>query len=236
MDTTDLDVNLVPDNSTNLTGFDSNTISADIGIFISDRENVLDVCQRIANSVGAFLVTDLAGKFKLIRLVTDYVGTPTYTVTKEDMEEASLQISDKLDVIGSVKLAYCKNWTVQDTGLAGGLPSNNVALFAKDWWYITAKDTTVLGNYQQNAEPPQKDTLLLTTAAANTEAARLLNIKKVPRFIYTATYFSHMLLTELGDFVRITYPRFGLDAGKTGMVVSVDRDWLNGRITIGVLI
>lgn len=235
MNISDLDPSLQPDAS-NLTGFDTTTISADVGIFISDRENVLDVCQKLANSVGAFLVTDLSGKFKLVRLIADYAGTATYSVTREDMEEQSLQVSDKLDVIGAVKLAYCKNWTVQDTGLAGGLPSNNVALFAKDWWYSLAKDNTVLGNYQQNAEPPQKDTFLVTTTAADTEATRLLNIKKSPRFIYTATYFPHMLLTELGDFVRITYPRFGLDAGKTGIVVSVDRDWLNGRITLGVLI
>lgn len=231
----DLAPNLVPDAATNLTPFDV-LVPAEVGVFINNRENVLDICQQLANSVGAALVTDLSGKFKLVQVVTDYAGAADYTVTKEDMEQGSLQISSKVDVLGSIKLAYCKNWTVQDSGLAGGIPSANSALFAKEWYYVEVKDPTVLTNYQQTVEVPQKDTLIVNTAAATTEATRLLNIKKTPRFVYTATYFSHLLLVELGEYVKIVYPRFGLDLGKTGIVVSVDRDWLSGRVTIGVLI
>jgi hypothetical protein len=235
MNVNDLATNLQLDGN-NLTGFDNTTVNANVGIYITDRENALDVCQKLASSVGAYVITDITGKLKLVRLETDFVGTATYEVTREDMEETSLQISEKLDVEGSVKLAYCKNWTVQETGLAGGIPSNNVALFAKEWWYSITKDATTLSRYQQNAEPPQKDTQLITTANADAESLRLLNIKKSPRFIYTATYFSHLLLVELGDYIKITYPRFGLDLGKTGMVVSIERDWLRGRVNIGVLV
>jgi hypothetical protein len=186
--------------------------------------------------VGAYLVPDITGKLKLLRLETDPVAAAAYEVTREDMEESSLEIADKLDVEGAVKLAYSKNWSVQDTGLAGGLPGSSVALFAKEWWYSISKDTPVLSKYQQNSEPVQKDTNLLVTSEADLESTRVLNMKKTPRFVYTATYFSHLLLVELGDLVKITYPRFGLDLGKTGMVVSVDRNWLKGRVTIGVLI
>jgi hypothetical protein len=234
MNVSDLSANLVP-NASNLTPFDTQ-VNADIGVYISDRENVLDICQQLASSVGAYLVTDLAGKFKLVQVVTDYAGAPNYSVTREDMEQASLQVSEKLDVVGAVKLAYCKNWTVQETGLAGGIPASNTSIFGKEWYFATDKDTSVLSKYQQNAEVPQKDTLLVTTSAATAEATRQLNIKKTPRFIYTATYFSHLLLVELGEYIKITYPRFGLDLGKTGMVVNINRDWLNGRVTIGVLI
>lgn len=239
MNTNDLHTNLQLDGS-NLTTFDTEVLNpllpVNVGVYITNRENALDICQQLANSVGAYLITDSVGKFKLVQLAVDYLGTANYEVTAEDMEERSLQISDKLDVEGAVKLAYCKNWTPQDTGLAGGIPSNNVALFAKEWWYSISKDTSILSKYQQNAEPPQKDTLLVNTLAADAESLRQLNIKKTARFIYTATYFSHMLLVELGEYVKITYPRFGLDLGKTGMVVSVERDWLKGRVTIGVLI
>lgn len=235
MNISDLDTTLQVDGS-NLSGFDKTVVSADVGVYLNNRENALDVCQQLANSIGAYLVTDLSGKFKLIQLTVDYAGTPTYEVTAQDMEEKSLEISDKLDIDGAVKLAYCKNWTPQDSGLAGGIPTSNIAVFTKEWWYSISKDTTILSKYQQNAEAPQKDTLLVTTASADTESARQLNIKKVPRFIYTATYFSHMLLVELGDYIKITYPRFGLDSGKIGTVVNIERDWLKGRVTIGVLV
>lgn len=234
MDVSNLGTNLIP-NTSNLTPFDL-AASADAGIFIDSRANALQICQELASSIGACLVTDLAGKFKLVRIVTDITTTPDYYVTSADMEEKSLEISEKLEVVGAVKLAYCKNWTVQENGLAFGLNTNSAALFNKEWFYVLSQDATALIKYQQTAEVPQKDTLLITEAASTAEANRLLAIKKTPRFIYTATYFSHMLLIELGETVNITYPRFGLNAGKTGMVVSVERDWLNGRATIGVLI
>ena len=43
------------------------------------------------------------------------------------------------------------------------------------------------------------------------------------------------MLVELGDTWTITHERLGLAAGKTGIVVSIERDWLKGRATVGVL-
>lgn len=230
-----LSTNLIPDGTTNLTPFDS-TVTANVGFFTNSRVNALETCQEIASSVGAYLVTDISGKFKLVQLQADIASTPAYYVTAQDMEERSLQISEKLAIEGSVKLAYCKNWTVQTDGLAAGLDIQSDTLFRKDWFYTISKDDSILAKYKQNTEFPQKDTFLIVETEAAAEAARLLTIKKSPRFIYTATYFSHMLLVELGDTINIKYPRFGLDNGKTGMVVSINRDWLKGRITIGVFI
>ena len=238
----------VPSSDINLTQFDSfdSTTPHNVGVYVNNRENVLDICQQLANSAGAYLVTDLDGKFKLVQLKADITATPDYSVGLSDMEEKTLAVSQKLDVEGSVKLAYCKNWTVQASGNAGGLPVSTTELLAREHFYVVKKDQTVLDNYVQVGEPVQKDTLLISNTAtsidgmptlqADTEAQRLLDLKKVPRFVYTATYFAHMLPVELGQTVRITHPRFGLSSGKTGMVVQADKDWLNGRVTIGVFI
>ena len=43
------------------------------------------------------------------------------------------------------------------------------------------------------------------------------------------------MLVELGDTWTLTHERLGLSAGKTGLVVSIERDWLKGRCTVGVL-
>ena len=45
----------------------------------------------------------------------------------------------------------------------------------------------------------------------------------------------NLMLVELGDTWTLTHARFGLAAGKTGLVVSIERDWLKGRATVGVL-
>lgn len=229
-----LGTSLTP-NSSNLTPFDL-SVSADAGLYLDSRANALEICQQLASSVGAYVVTDLAGKFKIFQLVIDNNAAADYSVTEQDMEEKTLQISQKLDVVGAIKLAYCKNWTVQDTGLALGLPTESAAILGKEWFYAISKDDASLVKFQQSSEVPQQDTLLITESSATTESTRQLAIKKVPRFIFTATYLSHMLLVELGDKVNIKYPRFDLSAGKTGVVVDIQRNWLSGRATIGVLI
>jgi hypothetical protein len=43
------------------------------------------------------------------------------------------------------------------------------------------------------------------------------------------------MLVELGDTWTITHERMGLSAGKTGLVVKIERDWIAGRVTVGVL-
>jgi len=210
--------------------------SAETGIYLQSRENVLDVCQKLANSVGAYLVTGLDGTFKLTQLKADYTSGETWNVTGQDMLERSLTISQKLPVEGAVKLNYCKNWTPQVNNLGTGLKPEVAAIFGKDWYSTVATDDVVLTNYQQSKEPVAKDTYLITTSEASAESSRLLSIYKKPRFVYTSTYYSHMLLCELGDILKITYPRFGLDSGKYGTAIQINRDWLQGRVTIGVLV
>jgi hypothetical protein len=208
----------------------------EVGVYLDARENVLDLCQRIAISGGYYLVPDITGKLKLVRMIADIVSAATYTVKPSDMEFQSLSISQKLDVLGTVKLGYSKNWTPQTSGLASVLKPEALAVLEKPYYYEIATDATVVSRYQQVAEPVAQETLLISQADATTEATRLLTIKKQPRFVYTATYYAKMLFCELGDTVQITHPRFGLSAGKTGMAVSVNRDWLNGKVSIGVFI
>lgn len=218
-----------------ISAFDASTDAA-IGVHIQNRENVLDICQQLASSVDAFLTTTLDGKIKLVQRFADYTGSVAYDITTDDLVEKTLTVSEKLEVSGAVKLAYCKNWTSQESGLAFGLPTSSSDLFAREWFYSTQSDATVLTNYGQTAEPPQRDTLLLTAAKANAETTRQLAIVKQPRFIYSGNYYQNLLLVELGDAVRLTNPRFGLSSGKIGMVVNISRDWLNGQVTLGIYI
>jgi hypothetical protein len=152
------------------------------------------------------------------------------------MYERSLAISQKVPVQGSVKLSYCKNWTPQTTGLAGALKPDVATIFGKDSYLTASSDPTVLSRYNQTEEPVAKDTLLVTTEQATAEAERLLTIYKTPRYVYTATYYAHLLFCELGDQVLLTHPRFGLTNGKRGTVVQINRDWLAGKVNIGILV
>ncbi len=206
-----------------------------VGYYATDRENMLNICQALAASVGAQVVSTTLGKLRLVKLALPAAGTPI-VVTPSDMESRSLVISDRPSVAASCNLGYCKNWTVQSSGLATGLPARSASSFATEFLTTVSTDTTAAANYKLDAQPVQENTYLLVEAHAIAEAARRKSLWSTQRHVYTAKYFSHLMLTELGDTVSITHPRFGLSSGKTGLVVSIARDWFAGRISIGVLI
>jgi len=206
-----------------------------VGIFAPDRVNVFAACQELAASVGAQVVCTTQGLLRIVKLSLPAAGTPV-EVGPADMDARSLQISERSPVKAACKLAYCRNWTIQASGLAGGVPPDNAALFAQEWLYSTATDSTTATLYKLDNQPVEEPSLLLVTADAATESARRRDMWKTPRTVVSARYGAHLMLTELGDAVKITHPRFGLAAGKTGIAVHVARSWLTGRITLGVLV
>jgi hypothetical protein len=205
-----------------------------VGIYCTGGDTVLDVCQKLASSIGAAIVFNGQGKLSLVKLDIPGSGI-TYSVTAEDMEFNSLSISDKPVVSSSIRLAYCKNWTPLTT-TAGGLPSTHAPYYTKDWGNTVVNSSVASASTYNQAELPEpEETYLLTSTDATAELTRRLAVFGTNRLIVTATYFSHMLPIELGDSLHITHDRFGLENGKTGTVISVDRDWLSGRVVIGVI-
>lgn len=205
-----------------------------VGRHLSDRENVLAVGQQLAASVGAQIVCTSTGLLRLIRLALPATGTPT-AVTASDMEPGSLSISQRPPVKASAKLGYARNATPQSNGLATGLPASSASALGQEWLTITSTDSTTATTYKLDTQPVQADTLLIGTTEATAEAQRRRDLWKTQRAIYTATYLADLLLVELGDTWTLTHDRLGLAAGKTGLVVKIDRDWLKGRVTVGVL-
>jgi hypothetical protein len=205
-----------------------------VGLCLTDRANVLQVCQDLAASVGAQVVVTTLGKLRLVKLALPAGGTPT-AVTAQDFDEHSLKVSDRPSVKATAKLGYGRNWSVQTSGLATGLPASSAAALGVGVLPVTSSDATVTSVYKLGTQPEQVDTLLVVESDATTEAARRRDLWKTPRQVYEARYRAHMLLTELGDAITLTHARFGLSGGVTGLVTHISRDWLAGRVTLGVL-
>ena len=218
---------------TNLQAF--NTLHPQgVGIIISDRENILNVCTLLANSLGAQIYFNRLGQLQLLKLGTYSVGTPT-SITDADILQGSLSISSRSQVVAATKLGYCKNWTVQP-GLVTNIPMAHKTMYAEEWYTKTSVDEAVKLQYKLNAEPVQRDTLLLSGTDAQAEALRLNTFFKQPRVTYRMSGFTKLLNLKLGQEVVLTHSRFGLQSGKSGQVVSLSPNWLNSTIDIEVLV
>lgn len=212
-----------------------------IGYYNTSRQNLLSVCNQLADTVRAKLSVNVGplasdanvGKLKLVKLEIGTVAK--FEITSSDIEQFSISLGEKSTVRAATKLAYCKNYTVQQSGLAAGLPQDSVSLFNTEWLYASVVDATVKTQYSLNEEPQPEETLLITNTGASEEAIVRNNLWKTPRFICNMVAYAHLFDIQLGDCVSITNRRFNL-TNRLGTVISVSRDWLGGRINLGVLI
>lgn len=205
-----------------------------VGIYITEKANVMDICNKLASSVGARIAFNRQGKLYLVKLDLTGINGGT-NITKDDMTFWSLNISQRPSVKAAVKLGYDKNYTVQ-TSLAAGLPPNHVELFAQDWITTTAKDETVATKYKLFTDPVTEETQLKQTADAVAEANRRLNLFKVQRKVLKYNGMSHLMLEKLGNPQTITHERFGLSGGVSGQIISLTTNWLDAKIDIEVLV
>ena len=205
-----------------------------IGLYLPDRDNTLSVCNQIAASVGAQLVMSRLGKLQLLKIELPAPGTP-FEIGVDDVVQNSISISSKLPVRAAYKVNYNRNWTVQE-GLQTGIPEEHKKMYALEHVSVTAQDTTVKTNYALDAEPVAVDTMLLTEADATSEATRLLNLFKQPLFTISFTGTARLVELTLGAPVTLTYPRFGLEFGKSGQVIGLSIDWSTLLVKVDILV
>lgn len=208
--------------------------TASIGTIITDRANVLNVCQEILASASAQLFINRLGLLQILQLG---VVTPdtAVSITDDDILHHSLHISNKTTVVAATKIGYCKNYTVQKT-LASGLPSVHSTMFGDEWYTTTVADTTVQSNYKLDIIPIQKDTGLINKIDADALALRLNNYFKIPKTVFSFTGTTKLWSLKLGQEVTLKHNRFGLTSGKSGQVISLSPNWMNGTINVEVLV
>lgn len=230
--------------TTNLTNFAAANTDRPVGVYLTDRQTVLDICTQLASSANAKITFSIGpqdsdssvGKLQLVKLKTYISATYSTPITAADIEENSISITEKVLPRAATKIGFCKNWTVQTSGLAAGLPTEHAGFFANEYVYTDDNtNTSVKINYQLSSEPAAEQTLLITKAGATAEATERKDLSITQRYVYTMTCYPYMFDIRLGDGVALTNRRFNLN-NTVGTVISVSRDWLRGRIEIGVLV
>lgn len=204
-----------------------------VGVYLTERTNVLQLCQELAKNCGLALSVTRLGKVRLVD-----VGIPTsasWTITEGDILLNSLAVSKKPDVIAGVKLGYSRNYT-QQPNLLTAIPQQHKDFYASDYTESIQKDDTVKAAYNISVEPTLEPTYLIDALETDAVALKRLNLFKVPRKVYKLTATSKFLNAQLGDGVLLSgIARFGLTSNM-GLIVSASPNWLRGTIDLEVLV
>ena len=224
---TDADLDLV-----SLAAFDAAHPQV-VGLYLSERTNVIEACHQLASSIGAQFVPTRSGLAKLIQIV--FPEAATTEIRANVQLDRSIQLVAQTTVVGAVNVGYCRCHTLQPN-LPTSLPLAHKEMFGEEWLTATATDPAVITAYGLDAAPVQQNTCLQDTAEAQAEAARRLAIFKQKRKTYRFEGTPANMLLELGQAVKLFSNRYNLATGKVGIVTSLSPDWDNFHVTVEVTI
>ena len=205
-----------------------------VGLYLDGRANLLETLQSIAASVGAQVVFTPDGRLQIQKIALPAAGAAT-AVQVADTVLGSLCVAQSPKLRPSVRLAYCRNFTVQD-GLQTGLPAEHLAMYGREWLVVQASDSAVADLWRLTTAPEEVQTLLQARLDAEAEAVRRLGLWGVRRLVLGFEVVGRFLTVPLGGAVVLTHTRFGLASGKTGQVVGKTTDWLGHRVKFEVLV
>lgn len=206
-----------------------------LGIYLTEKANVVEVVNRIAASLGAAVMMTRTGLMRIVKLDLPQASAGTI-VSSKDMEEFSIHVSEMPPVYAAIKLGYAKNWTPQES-LQTGIPADHIEIFGQEWPLTTTfADSATATKYKLFSDPDMIETLLLTTSVANTECSRRNVLWKTQRKVVSYSALPHLMLESLGDPQTIQHSRFGLSTGSRGQIVEVVTDWINAKISFGVIV
>lgn len=198
-----------------ITAFDEASFTAlaaaypnDHGLWVGENDDatIRDVVERLLDGVAGYVAFSRAGRCR--------VGTVV------EPEGAATAAYGMADIIGEVpherlpsllapppwrlRLYYSGNDTVQ-TDLAGAADQ----VWAQPGLVALASDTVVRQTYEMAQDVGPFDSHMIDAADAEAEAARQLDIYKLPRPLRRVGLVRRALRTEIGDLVDVDYDRLG---------------------------
>ena len=211
----------------------------DSGTEANSGTTALQLLDEVAQSLGAWYGFDQAGVLRCSRVVTP-TGTPAAEFGPSNIITLEqVTASDELSGLPTWKVSvlWKKFYTVQQDGdIAGSVTIARRGELAQEYRTAVATDTDTQSIYP-NARELTRTTALISESDAQAEASRLLSLFKIQRRTYTATVRWEAELTttlDIGQVVSVTFPRFGLQAGKLLLITGLTLDLRSKRAELSL--
>jgi hypothetical protein len=197
--------------------------SATLGLYHTEDTKIQDVLDLVARSVGAWWAPDVNGLLRIKRLDLPS-GTPDLTLTADQIKTFDRVATNDADAglpAYRVTVRAVRNHTIQTSGLAGSVSVDRRARLAQPYQDASATDAAVQTKHLLSPALTF-ETALSCLTDANTEAARILTLRKTRRdAIRVEAEFDDtaQAAIDLGKTVLLQYNRYGLGAGKLFLIL-----------------
>ncbi len=213
--------------------------AAVVGLWIGpEARTIAEALDELLAGIAGWWGASRLGKMQVGRVTAPQAGDSVLTLTEAEIVEiqrlqppASIEPPNYRRRVGYQRLGI-----VQATDLAAGVTAARRQFLAEDQRLGIASDVAVQIDYRQATDPPPAPGTMAAQAAADTEAARLLALFKVPRGLFRVTVKALGYSLEVGRTITLKYPRHGLDNGKPAYVLgqAIDAERNETALTVFV--
>ena len=220
--------------------------------------NAIDAIDLVCGTVGAFSAVTRDGKLYVKRF--DFDGYPVMTLADDrDIVLGGLRLDKVLPPVRDIRIAGCRNYspnTYTVGGTGSGVTETQVNMFANSHkFWSRAKNAAatadkvpmprVLSRRVGSGAPSVSNiatddgayqSLFVYQADAEMEAQRRMRLWGFQRYLFSVVCNVLPMALKLGDVVTLKHRRYGLSAGRNGVVVGIDERFGQRRATLSVLV
>lgn len=217
--------------------------SDEIGIYITDERDVLDVLAEVLQWADATVVADRLGLIGVYRIdLPEDTDTPAATFTEDDVLDDDVELIPVNDGNAGIPpyeivLNYRKNWAPASADELAGFviectDAERRAFLTTEWRKAVATDSAVKTRHPLG-KPAEYESNVVEEAAATAEATRRLNLRKVKRPVlrFPVPAERAETLNKL-DVFKFVYPRYGNTGGKLYRLIGTGYDFDADRILV----
>ncbi|QFT84989.1 hypothetical protein FIU88_08370 [Halomonas sp. THAF12] len=197
-----------------------------VGLYYADAVTGRQILDDLCQGQGGYWYLNAVGELVIRQHLAP--STPDLTLYADDIERDSLELIETQAPWSSLTLRWGRNASHLST-VAGTIEDNDAAeaeRLKREWRESTA--TQSLPEYPQ-AEEVSRDSVLATSADADTERDRLLALRAVRRDVWRMDAF--LPQAEVGQAVTV---EVGALAGRVGRIIAVRRAPTRGITTLEV--
>jgi hypothetical protein len=196
----------------------------EIGIYLAagEQRTFADLVGLCARSMGCVLIRSLDGRYQLRAILPPH-DTPVMRIGIEAQDQGKLvrQTLPYRQPWSDVDIVYGHNWTPMGASdVAGAVPLERRNLLARIDLISHSTNAELAAVYPERA-PMRVETALTNDGDAQALGQQLLAFYTRGRQRFSVPVRGATYRLELMDSIRLTAPRFGLDAGKDLIVISV---------------
>jgi len=204
-------------------------VPAPVGLFVEDAATGLDLLDDLMDTVGGHFGFDRSGALTVGRIDEP---APDPVIRFDETQILEIERVALTLPAWRRKIGYRRYWRPLDAeGVAGSVDDEARADLGERFRYVVAADPAIKARHLLSDELVEEGLLALATDA-QAEADRRLTVFGADRDAFRVRLKTQPFVLDLGQSVRIAYGRYGLQAGRSLIVVGMTEDAAINEVTL----